>query len=370
MLPETSSTISNGRRLRTEGKSWPLNILQPKSLILAESWVEVIPQPSVSSLASSTDGNSRLPAERIPRPLVPVRSMTEPPPPRSTSTTGSSQDEYEDSSSESDRVLSSSNEDVFHKGAVYDEDDEDDDNRTALGIGPSEAFTPQPNAFSHPPSSRPDNGSYFPRVTSAPNSHIRDRPTRSRPYLQRERERTTMVSSYQQDHDAALRASLTTLLSCAAAVRPKPHSPGVDKDKSPDRPTATRPSTQPTTMRLVPESELARPRHEPTKAMKRRSRESSKERQVKKIKAQKLNATPYSYDDYLISPTVVSWVISAGMVLVFSAISFSAGYAWGREAGRIEAEMGLTGGGTCSKEVLQSGASGGLRHWGRSSTVH
>lgn len=114
-------------------------------------------------------------------------------------------------------------------------------------------------------------------------------------------------------------------------------------------------------MRLVPESELDGRPAEPQKAFKRRSRESSKERQVKKIKAQKMHVTPYSYDDYFVSPTVASWIISAGFVLVFSAISFSAGYAWGREVGRIEGEMGLTSS-NCSKEALKSSSSG-LRHW-------
>ncbi|ETN37443.1 uncharacterized protein HMPREF1541_08434 [Cyphellophora europaea CBS 101466] len=336
------------RRLRTE-----------------ESWVEISSRPSSSSsLAALADGPGRLPDERIPRPLVPRRSVTEPPRSASASAAGSSQDEYEDSSSESDRVLSSSNEELS-RDAISD--DEDDDNRTALGIPPTAVFTPQPNAFSHPPSSRPSQGSYFPRTTSAPNSHIRDRPLRSRPHLHRERERTGMASSYQPDHDAALRASLTTLLSCAAAVRPKPTSPDTDKEKLAERPIHSRPSAQPTMMRIIPESELDGNRPDPPKANKRRSRESSKERQAKKMRAQKMNAAAYSYDDYFISPTVASWVISAGMVLVFSAISFSAGYAWGREAGRIESEMRLTGG-TCGKEVMKSSGSG-LRHWGKASTV-
>jgi hypothetical protein len=65
-------------------------------------------------------------------------------------------------------------------------------------------------------------------------------------------------------------------------------------------------------------------------------------------------------------------VISAGMVLVFSAISFSAGYAWGREVGRIEGEMGLNGaaGGACGREVMRGSSASGLRHWGRASVVH
>jgi hypothetical protein len=276
--------------------------------------------------------------------------------------------------------MSSSNEDIAHNGAASEDDD---DNRTALGTLPNEPFTPQPNAFSHPPSaSRPSQDSYFPRVTSAPSSHIHNRSTRSRPHLQRERERTGMASSYQHahDHDAALRASLTTLLSCAAAVRPKPqHSPSTnsgDKDKpaATERPAPTRQSNQPTIMRLIPESQLNAPtdkssttnRSKINPKRRARSRSNSKDRLPKKNKMS--NNAAYSYDDYLISPTVASWVISAGMVLVFSAISFSAGYAWGREVGRIEGEMGLAGGGgSCSKEALRG--SRGVTGWGRASVV-
>lgn len=346
---------------------------------MLESWVEISSQASASSLVSLADASVRPTENRVPRPLVPVRSVTAPP--RSSSVAGSSQDEYEESSSESEPVLSSSNEDLTNNAALSD----DDDNRTALGTRPNEPFTPQPNAFSHPPNTRPSQGSYFPHVASAPSSHIHNRPSRSRPYLQRERERTGMASSYQhaQDHDAALRASLTTLLSCAAAVRPKPqHSLSTssgDKDKpvtTTDRPVLTRPSNQPTMMRLVPESQLNARKSStgPSKSSPKRrsrSRSNSKDRLSKKAKPQQNKMSSeagYSYDDYLISPTVASWMISAGMVLVFSAISFSAGYAWGREVGRIEGEMGLTGGGgSCSKEALRS--SGGVRGWGRASVV-
>jgi hypothetical protein len=54
-------------------------------------------------------------------------------------------------------------------------------------------------------------------------------------------------------------------------------------------------------------------------------------------------------------------MISAGVVLVFSAISFSAGYAWGKEVGRFEGMEGveaLSRG--CGREAVRSGA-GGLK---------
>ncbi|KPI44881.1 uncharacterized protein AB675_2464 [Cyphellophora attinorum] len=309
-----------------------------------ESWVDISSNPSPSSVNSMASIQaSRTPSERIPRPLIPMRSVTEPP--RSLSTAGSSQDEYDESSSESDRVMSSSNEDI-----VKEDDEEvdldDDDNRTALGVRTEEVFTPQPNAFSHPPSAHSSRDSYFPRVTSAPSSHIRPRP-----HLQRAREQG-MTASYQPDHDAALRASLTTLLSCAAAVRPKATN-GEKHDLLPQRQSLNRPSTQPTTLRLIPESALpsqSRPSATSSKSpssptsrpSKRRSRSRSKDREAHQSKKQRpISATYSSYDDYIISPTLAGWVISAGMVLVLSAISFSAGYAWGREVGRAEAELGF-----------------------------
>jgi hypothetical protein len=48
----------------------------------------------------------------------------------------------------------------------------------------------------------------------------------------------------------------------------------------------------------------------------------------------------------------MTWVISAGVVVLFSAISFSAGYALGREVGRTEANGGM------GSMVGKSGSSG------------
>jgi len=41
----------------------------------------------------------------------------------------------------------------------------------------------------------------------------------------------------------------------------------------------------------------------------------------------------------------MTWVISAGVVVIFSAISFSAGYALGREVGRTETAQAVCGNG-------------------------
>lgn len=47
----------------------------------------------------------------------------------------------------------------------------------------------------------------------------------------------------------------------------------------------------------------------------------------------------------------MTWVVSAGVVVLFSAISFSAGYAIGKEVGRWEAGAAGGEGVVCGKEV-------------------
>jgi len=332
-------------------------------LHIIDSWIEIPSRPS-SSLSSAEHNDGLTAGLQVRRDQDIRRSRhlrlsnlarETALPSRSASAEGSSQDEYEESESESDRVLSSSNEDIS-------QGEDEDDTSTALGVGAIDknVFTPQPNAFTHPPTSGnarslPTNApdSYFahvpppsgPASTRLPSNRIPPRPI---PRLSaREPQR-------QPDHDAVLRASLTTLLSCAAAVRSS-----APKEREREEVAIRRPA-QPAGLRLIPESELdastvRRPRSPPPPkvAAKRRSRESSKERQAKKIRA--LKAATH---EELISPTLVTWMISAGVVLVFSAISFSAGYAWGKEVGRIEGEMGISSG-SCGREALKSG--GGLR---------
>lgn len=68
-----------------------------------------------------------------------------------------------------------------------------------------------------------------------------------------------------------------------------------------------------------------------------------------------------------ISPTLFTWVVSAGVVVLVSAIGFSAGYVVGKEAGYSEAmgQLGTAGteAGSCAREAA-SGVKGtglGLR---------
>ncbi|EXJ88739.1 hypothetical protein A1O1_05671 [Capronia coronata CBS 617.96] len=356
MRPPQNEALGAQRNERESRSPWAADprFAQSNSTVRAlrseDSWVEISSRPSSSSLSSTSNDivttglEVHSHEERMSRQLQASIGLSTSQQ-RSTSTAGSSQDEYEESESESDQVLGSSNEEIDQHDIA-----DDDDTSTALGVG--QMFTPQPNAFSHPPSlqDRPVPDSYFPPAPSTtPLSGTGNHTMTQRSYERQAQSRQRIgKSSYQPDHDAALRASLTTLLSCAAAVRPK----GPET-----RPTGMRPANQPTALRLVPATELdgtTRPRRcSSPKRAKRKSRESSKERHAKKARAAKSPLT----NEELLSPTLASWMISAGVVLVFSAISFSAGYAWGREVGRLEADVGI-GGGSCGQEALRGSGSG------------
>ena len=381
-----------------------------------ESWIEIGSQPSSSSLSSiETDQNTatdiRLHANpRRRRRVNPNMSTHNTLATRSTSAGGSSQEEYEESESESDQILGSSNEDLHpvfrdEETSPAEEtqpntttDEDDDENSTALGITSNPpVFTPQPNAFSHPSTQTPRHthissvsGSYFPPTpesTSRTTAQRYSQPT----HHERTRSHTPynmIAPSYQADHDAALRASLSTLLSCAAAARGLPKRESRSNQIAIQRPEAAQASNrvEPATIRLVSESVLnqetlqrqqlhqyqhttVRQRTGPTirrlsdsssastpSVLNKHKRKSSSSRDrletTKKKRHQNSNS---SIEDVFISPTLMTWVVSAGVVVLFSAISFSAGFAYGKDVGMLEANSGLGSNATaelgCGREV-------------------
>jgi hypothetical protein len=296
----------------------------------------------------------------------------------------SSQEEYEESESESDRVMTSSNEGLGPSPLRHEvnratrspqsvassetmsereEDDDDDENATAVNYPRSRRqFEPRPNAFSHPSNQQPirsQSGTVYPprRGPTRPSASVR----------QHSYPQHTPIGAA-PDHDEALRASLSTLLSAAAAVRglPKPGQPRTQQ------PGSSR--VDPTTLRLVPESVAlgdvpeessvapSSPTSSPSEKSKRKEiRSSSKDRRnVKKAR----RTGPVIEE---ISPTLLTWVVSAGVVVLVSALSFSAGYVVGKESGHAEAmgQMGAAGAeaGSCAREAA-SGVKGtglGLR---------
>lgn len=328
---------------------------------------------------------------------------------RDASQASSSQEEYEESESESDRVLSSSNEDMRRPAPLSvrpappssssdASSDDEDDTSTALGMGISPSpFVPQPNIFTHPPATSEPGWSARrqssvpsprnPRRESYPSSRSSRRPQyQHSPY-------NMLSPSHQADHDAALRASLSTLLSCAAAAR------GLPKNDNQPSPSPAVPSggARPASFRLVGESVAMgeehsdeeaqsppqytvtnptirppqRPQREPTapsgpSIVKSKRRSSSpKDRSAASKKSRRASMSDSMTP---VSPTIMTWVLSAGVVVLFSAISFSAGYMLGREVGQTE--VGMMGDGVpgprssagCGQEAVR----GGLRklRWG------
>lgn len=65
-----------------------------------------------------------------------------------------------------------------------------------------------------------------------------------------------------------------------------------------------------------------------------------------------------------VSPTLLTWVVSAGVLVLVSALSFSAGYKVGKETARFDAGLGVGEGEGCAKEAGRTGM--GLRRlrWG------
>ncbi|EPE36469.1 hypothetical protein GLAREA_05807 [Glarea lozoyensis ATCC 20868] len=375
------------QRLRNDGKHSTTSATSTP-LISTESWVEISSQPSSSSLSSIGDEivTTGLRVQHDPnshrRRRAQGASTRIDMPTRQTST--SSQEEYEESESEEDHVMTSSNEHITPATRLlnmpqtqYDaasSDEDDDENATALGRRTDEPFTPQPNAFSHPPSShrhrRSEPGSYFP---ARRNSNDRN------PYASRR-----LPSYNQADHDAALRASLTTLLSIgAAAARGK---------RNQQNPSST--NIEPMGLRFVPESELVGPSTIPantsrplspstrarsspsissTEAVEKGKRKAGTSTTVKeKPRADKKRrkSTQVSVDgeEMLLSPTVFTWVVSAGVLVLFSVVGFGAGYVIGREVGRKEVLSGFQGASFSDSGYVQDvkASGGGLRRfkWG------
>ena len=350
-----------------------------------ESWIEVSSQPSSSSLSSAATDDNTLGARRTHQSLNPRRRRRFNPnaPPhldistRPTSATGSSQEEYDESESESDRIMSSSNEEAHPAtlhldgspappSAVLEDDKDDDENSTALGINNMEpVFTPQPNAFSHPPASlsmrhashRGSSGSYFPHQGANPSraalqrySYPSERTRSHTPY-------NVIAPSYQADHDAALRASLSTLLSCAAAAR------GLPKRGLTSRQELAPPNRiEPSTLQIVPETSVSKAQSTQRRTVIRQVSETSssaisstgkgKRRASSRDRRDSKKKRHGSIEELTISPTLMTWVVSAGVVVLFSAISFSAGFAYGKEVGLVEGGMRTSSEGVaCGREV-------------------
>lgn len=434
-VPDTTgATDTSSAQRRNEGQSSrSISEYRPQTpLTASESWVEIASQPSSSSLSSMGDeivttglrvGSSSYPPRRRRLHQQPV---TMPPSyviGHAAAHAGtSSQEEYDETESEEDRVMSSSTEGIHpaagfprqqtavRAGVDIDTDSDDDENATALGRpSNSPTFRPQPNAFSHPPSHLTHRystsyvhpyGSSQPRPGPGARSHTR--PHRGSPDY--------MSPSFQADNDAALRASLTTLLSCAAAARGLPkkddHHAGHPGVSPAGAGAGVLPSSQPMELRLVPESELlvespipAAPGHRPglaknpartasgssapstpastssregePAAEKTKRTAATQGKSLRATKKKKTGATAEGETATFISPTLLTWVVSAGVVVLVSVVGFGAGYVIGREVGRQEGAMGLGSAGatsnasaTCGRDLVKTGGTLRRFRWG------
>ena len=293
--------------------------MQSSHRLAADSWIEINSQASSSSTSLHTNSSPGLAEEqqwRRRRRRLPRNAASGPTPTTHLPSYGSSQpsSEASEEDEESDRLLSSNehlnllpaNTSPLAPSSSSDDPStvEDDDSATALGMGKSTShlFTPPANAFSHPPSY---NSARTSRPLSPRGRHTSAPTHRLSPSRRLENRRASagagshspynmIAPSHRTDHDAALRASLSTLLSCAAALKP---------DRSPDlsRPALQPPkpqsagrmqrgedgnananvnvnAVQPSTLRLVPESSLqSRRRVSPA-----RQRERDRDRDLKR----------------------------------------------------------------------------------------
>lgn len=379
---------------------------------LVDSWIDVSSQPSSSSLSSIGDeivttglkvqDNARTRRRRTIRPGAPTHlDIT-----RTLSVgTMSSAEEYEESGSESDQVMMSSGEgNLFIPGQVDRSrptpsvspgsghfpsgDDNDDENKTAINYPLTNgrvttSFTPLPNAFTHPPartprvSSHPTPGSYFPPTRPSLSSqrpstrHSLPNATTIRRSSCAPQNPLSPSLNTAAEHEEILRASLTSLLSVAAAAR------GLSKGETKRSPSGPRVNA-PMSFRLVPESALpttntqqlqqgdpvfrptlrrtstscsglsTTPSEHKRKAaaavvatpQSRHRSSSGNGRDRKKARLRRSSST--SSEDLMssqVTPTLLTWVATAGVVVVLSALSFSAGYSVGKEAGRFEGQL-------------------------------
>ncbi|EFX04678.1 hypothetical protein CMQ_1606 [Grosmannia clavigera kw1407] len=381
----------------------------------------------------------------------------------------SSQEEYDESESEEERLMTSSTEHVHvrhpptppqpfallqqqaqtrmqQRAAASDgddEDDKDDDDGTALGTPAAGAptFRPQPNAFSHPPHHLQQHRS----VPSPPHQQAAASYTRPSSLSQRGGSRgsrgpsgaprfgTSTYPPNHEDNDAALRASLTTLLSCAAAARGLPKKEAGAYGEASGISSGLRSSSQPMDLRLVPESELmddvptgsrshvafqsprlpsrlsphggaAQPhrsgngngngsggasrsgprsnmRTVPSSRGSAVSAVSSSSRSKRATKKKRTSSSAYGEGTAttFLTPTMLTWVVSAGVVVLVSVVGFGAGYVLGREVGKQEA---VSAGGafgnsaasnatsSCGNEIMRSSTGSTLRRfrWGSGMT--
>lgn len=321
-------------------------------------------------------------------------------------------------------------------GQADGESDADYDNADLLDADiipdPVAGFTPAPHAFSQPSLLMVGRGSEGHTAPSLQRAHVPSMAPHSQPYqgssktLYHRHQHSPyniITPAHQVDHDAALRASLSTLLTCAAAARnfarPPSGGDGVPVNIYPSKETqrkARQPSSHTVvthSLRIVPESALfgeeaslpavtsaessnteksARSRNATaTKSTLTASKTLSKRKRAVGQDGVTTSAAPEGPSNYMrtakssrsssgnadlstknarpsgnaqlrstasmsssmledaahtdlmaasaalnITPTLLTWVLSAGVLVLVSAITFSAGFVVGRESAQTD----------------------------------
>lgn len=229
-----------------------------------------------------------------------------------------------------------------------DDEDEEDEEGTALGIAQPEAiFTPQP------------------RTAGVGATPRRTRETgRDSYFAPQSRAQRFSETAHRAANDEALRASLTTLLSCAQAARSLPKPPYTGQR------VGTRPGGEMQEFRLLPEAEVlgtapppsnttqpsgqspsTRPRSSATASADEKEKSTSKRKSglqpsktKKKLPSTHVHSTESGAQVHQVltqnvSPTLLTWIVSAGVVVFVSVVGFGAGYAMGFEAGKEEGKL-------------------------------
>jgi hypothetical protein len=401
----------------------------------SESWIELSSQPSTSSMSSSINDDIVTTGLKIQRKQKQSQDPSPIPNQRrrqrrkgavsGTQTvpgTGSSQEEYDESESEEDSNMNSSAENIVSVpltgvGLVSrsyshsDEADDDDEVQTAIGVPQSRnAFVPQPNLFSHRPDITSEHSSPLlhqgQRRQSIPRAHSHGEYNRER-WNMSHSPINFASSAYQADQDAALRASLSTLLSCAAAARGLPKQNRAQHPASRQSTETSAQSTAPRGLQLLSESDLlrrdsaleeeaattsaatertrsnehlqldTRPQLEtrpsdssassPIIKNKRKNNSSAGPR-VKDWSNKKARAVMAMADSSSLEPqtsALLTWTVYTGMFVFVSAISFSAGYVMGRDIGYAEAQALAAdtsmNSATCGTEFVKNSLRDGLR---------
>ncbi|TQS35641.1 hypothetical protein Golomagni_03934 [Golovinomyces magnicellulatus] len=340
-----------------------------------DSWIDISSQPS-SPLQSPVSNEIVTTGLRVQNPKNTRRrrkfiSRFSPVPDETRYT--SSQEEYEESESDEDHILAGSDEQTVYNSfsalssfeADSDSDSDHEKRDKALPLGGTETrawLDPQHDLFSQ---KSPNKCHISPENYLSPRSTHGQYPHVARNVFQQQMYRRPA------DHDAALRASLTTLLSIGAAAArglPKRELPS-SRDNLSGR---SQENNESIGLRFMSESELLSsssrqplvPSMKPTNVIssyntlieKKKLKRSLSEK-TKEMKSQSVS------QENTTSSTFLTWAVSAGVLVIMSVFGFGAGYLIGRDSGRQEIMAGLNGSvlsndSICGREVIGSSSTG------------